>query len=277
MILGIDSGNYMVKVCGDRGVLSFISTIGEAREINLKQKHGEDDMYFEYEGKKGFAGTLALYESEFCGSIMGGTKNHTDNKTRVLLGIHRYLTKFNLRDNQIQIVVGQPISMHNEDEKSQIRDMLTGKHTISVNGVEKTFWITSVIVAAEGGSAYWSGEQKDGLIRLIDVGSGTVNCCTILDSRFIDRESETLNFGANTTKTKDTSALARGIATHTLKKWNRDDEVYVVGGAAEDIAVSLQHYFNNLQILYPVHNDNYFKPVYANAIAFYNIGVNVYE
>jgi plasmid segregation protein ParM len=277
MILGIDSGNYMVKVVGEKGALSFISTIGEAREINLKQKHGEDDMYFEYEGKKGFAGTLALYESEFCGSIMGGTKNHTDNKTRVLLGIHRYLTKFNLRDNQIQIVVGQPISMHNEDEKSQIRDMLTGKHTISVNRVEKTFWITSVIVAAEGGSAYWSGEQKEGLIRLIDVGSGTVNCCTILDSRFIDRESETLNFGANTTKTKDISALARGIATHTLKKWNREDEVYVVGGIAEEIATPLQQYFNRVQILYPILNELYIKPVYANAVAFFNIGVSVYE
>jgi plasmid segregation protein ParM len=277
MILGIDSGNYMVKVVGEKGALSFISTIGEAREINLKQKHGEDDMYFEYEGKKGFAGTLALYESEFCGSIMGGTKNHTDNKTRVLLGIHRYLTKFNLRDNQIQIVVGQPISMHNEDEKSQIRDMLTGKHTISVNEVEKTFWITSVIVAAEGGSAYWSGKQKEGLIRLIDVGSGTVNCCTILDSRFIDRESETLNFGANTTKTKDLSALARGIATHTLKKWNREDEVYVVGGIAEEIATPLQQYFNRVQILYPILNELYIKPVYANAVAFYRIGVSVYE
>jgi plasmid segregation protein ParM len=277
MILGIDSGNYMVKVVGEKGALSFISTIGEAREINLKQKHGEDDMYFEYEGKKGFAGTLALYESEFCGSIMGGTKNHTDNKTRVLLGIHRYLTKFNLSDNQIQIVVGQPISMHNEDEKSQIRDMLTGKHTISVNGVEKTFWITSIIVAAEGASSYWSGKQKEGLIRLIDVGSGTVNCCTILDSRFIDRESETLNFGANTTKTKDLSALARGIATHTLKKWNREDEVYVVGGIAEDIASPLQHYFERVQILYPMLNELYIKPVYANVVAFYNIGVSVYE
>jgi plasmid segregation protein ParM len=277
MILGIDSGNYMVKVCGDRGALSFISTIGEAREINLKQKHGEDDMCFEYEGKKGFAGTLALYESEFCGSIMGGTKNHTDNKTRVLLGIHRYLTKFNLIDNQIQIVVGQPISMHNEDEKSQIRDMLTGKYTISVNGIEKTFWITSVIVAAEGGSAYWSGEQKEGLIRLIDVGSGTVNCCTILDSRFIDRESETLNFGVNTTKTKDISALSRGIATHTLKKWNREDEIYVVGGIAEEIATPLQQYFNNVQILYPLLNNLYIKPVYANAVAFFKIGVSVYE
>ena len=277
MILGIDSGNYMVKVVGERGVLSFISTIGEAREINLKQKHGEDDMYFEHEGKKGFAGTLALYESEFCGSIMGGTKNHSDNKTRVLLGIHRYLSKFNLHDNQIQIVVGQPISMHNEDEKSQIRNMLTGKHTISVNGVEKIFWITSVIVAAEGGSAYWSGKQKEGLIRIIDVGSGTVNCCTILDSRFIDRESETLSFGANSTKTKDYSALARGIATHTLKKWNREDEVYVVGGTAEDIAPQLQQSFHKIQILYPQLNNLYIKPVYANAVAFYKIGVSVYE
>jgi plasmid segregation protein ParM len=31
-------------------------------------------MYFEYQGETGFAGSLALYESEFGGSIMGDTK-----------------------------------------------------------------------------------------------------------------------------------------------------------------------------------------------------------
>jgi plasmid segregation protein ParM len=67
MRLGIDAGNYKVKICGERGLMDFISSIGEAREIKLHQNHGQDDMVFEYEGDTGFAGSLALYESEFSG------------------------------------------------------------------------------------------------------------------------------------------------------------------------------------------------------------------
>jgi plasmid segregation protein ParM len=85
MRLGIDAGNYKVKIAGERGVIDFISAIGEARQINLQQIHGQDDMYFQYEGETGFAGSLALYESEFGGSLMGETKAHTDTKLRVLI------------------------------------------------------------------------------------------------------------------------------------------------------------------------------------------------
>jgi hypothetical protein len=35
MRLGIDAGNYKVKICGERGLMDFISSIGEAREINF--------------------------------------------------------------------------------------------------------------------------------------------------------------------------------------------------------------------------------------------------
>jgi hypothetical protein len=37
MILGIDAGNYKVKICGEKGLMDFISTLGEAREINLNK------------------------------------------------------------------------------------------------------------------------------------------------------------------------------------------------------------------------------------------------
>lgn len=69
MIIGIDAGNYETKVCGPFGVKKFYSDIGEYRERNLKSSFGPDDMVWECEGKKGFAGSLARYESEFGGGI----------------------------------------------------------------------------------------------------------------------------------------------------------------------------------------------------------------
>lgn len=98
-----------INVCGPFGVSRFISEIEEYRERNMIQEFGEDNMIFEYKGRKGFAGSLAKYESELGGSRKGGTKAHNDAKIRILLAIHRY------SDDMINdIVVGQPIGLHNE-------------------------------------------------------------------------------------------------------------------------------------------------------------------
>lgn len=276
MKLGIDAGNFKVKICGELGLMDFISAIGEARQINLQQIHGQDDMYFEYQGETGFAGSLALYESEFGGSLMGDSKAHTDTKLRVLIGIHRYVTMYSIEEKEFDIVVGQPISKHNIDEKTKIKEMLKGWHTIVVNGVEKSFHIRNVECAAEGVSSFWSNPSS-GLVRILDIGSGTVNYSTVYESKFIDKDSGTLPFGVNTNKTNNLQALSRGIATHTLKKWNSQDKTFVVGGIAETILPHLKGYFANVEILRPIYNQQFANPIYANAIAFYIVAVNIYE
>jgi plasmid segregation protein ParM len=276
MKLGFDAGNYRVKICGDYGLMDFISTIGEARQINLQQTHGQDDMIFEYQGEKGFAGTLALYESEFAGSLMGDTKAHRDTLLRVLIGIHRYTTIYNIEENEFDIVIGQPISKHTPEEKQQIKEMIKGWHTIIVNGIEKSFYIRRVECAAEGVSSFWSN-PRNGLVRILDIGSGTVNYSTVLDQRFIDKDSGTLLFGVNTNKSNNLQALSRGIATHVLKKWDSQDKVLIVGGIAEQIVNHLNSYFPNVEILYPIFNQQYVNPMFGNAVAFYIIGVNIYD
>ncbi|MGM7720514.1 ParM/StbA family protein [Metabacillus sp. Hm71] len=276
MILGIDAGNNEVKIAGKYGLIKFLSDIGEGRSINLEQVHGEDDMVFEYEGRYGFAGSLAKYESEFSGAIMGDSKAHEDTKLRVLLGIHRYLTLYNVEDYNFQIIVGQPISKHTPSEKEKLKKILQGKHIITVNGIKKKININVVNVAAEGVSSFWAN-PKEGLTRIIDLGSGTTNYATVLDGRFIDKDSGTLPYGMNTNKSNDIEALARGIATETLKKWKKEDQVYLVGGAANLIEHLMKQFYPNVQLLDPIFNRRIQDPIYANAIAFYNIGVNVYE
>lgn len=276
MKLGIDAGNFKVKIAGEFGLMDFISAIGESRAINLQQIHGQDDMYFEYQGETGFAGSLALYESEFGGSIMGDTKAHRDTRLRVLIGIHRYITMYKIDEDEFDIVLGQPISKHNYEEKTKIKEMLVGDHVISVNGIEKMIHIRNIEVAAEGVSAYWSNPQS-GMIRLLDIGSGTVNYSTVFEQRYIDKDSGTLQFGVNTNKSNSLHSLARGIATHTLKKWNIDDSIFVVGGIAETILPHLKEYFPTVEVLYPKYSSQLVNPIFANAISFYIVAVNIYE
>src|SRR5690606_24649738 len=132
--------------------------------------------------------------------------------------------------------------------------LLKGAHTIKVNGIEMSFTINNIEVAAEGVSAYWSSYTESSLTRILDVGSGTINYATVLEGRYIDKDSSTLSFGVNTNKTNDLSSLARGIATQLSKKWSQSDAVCVVGGVSEEITPYMKEYFPNAEILYPIFN-----------------------
>ncbi len=268
-IVGIDPGNEEVKFASRFGVGKFYSAIGEYRDRNIEDTHGKDDMIFEIDGRKGFAGTLALAESEFSGSIMGDSKAHEDAKIRILLALHR------LPVDAFQIIVGQPISKHIPKEKDLIKSMLCKSHEVVVNDKKKVIRIHKVEVAAEGGAAFWSNPRK-GLVRIIDAGSGTVNCASLLDGRYIDKDSFTIPFGCKTTKSNDTKEMVRGITAHTSRKWNKSDTILIAGGAAEKLLPHIKDFYHDTELMNPVYEKEYKKPIYANAIGFYKIGLNVY-
>lgn len=271
MIVGIDAGNYQVKVVHQTGVDIFPSDLGEYRERRLEQVFSKNDMVVEYEGKKYFAGTLAKYESEFNARMMGESKAHLDCKLRVLIALHRVEGS-----GLYRIIVGQPINAHTKEEKELIKNSLKGFHTIVVNGRSRTFMIERVEVAAEGGSAFWSAPES-GLVRIIDIGSGTVNFATLHDRRYIDKDSFSLMLGSDTTKTQDYQALARAIAAQAGKKWGKSDAVRVGGGVAESILPYIQEYFPRANLLRPYLNGRALSPVFANAAGFYKIGREIYE
>lgn len=271
MIIGIDAGNHEVKVYGPAGADRFSSAMGEYRDRMVKNALGPDDMVFEFGDRKGFAGDLA-YESEFSGSIMGDTKAHEETLLRVLLALHRYSSMI----NTFKIVVGQPISRHSDEEKKLIKEMLVGTHEITVNGFRKIIKITHAEVAAEGAAGFWS-RPRNNLVRLIDIGSGTVNCASLHNKRYIDKDSFTLPYGADSVKTKDFAAMARGIMTETSKKWDKNDQVFLLGGAAEDMLPYMQEYYPKCKIQIPLDDRNEtLHPVFANALGFYYIGTMVY-
>lgn len=269
MLLGIDAGNARVKVCGPAGAIDFDAALGEWRQRNLVNSHGADDMEVEYGGKRYFAGSLARSESEFGGAMMGDSKAHEEARIRVLLAAARYEVQ------TCRIVTGQPIGKHGAAEKDRIISLLRGDHALTVNGKRHRISIGDVKVAAEGAAAFWSAPQP-GLIRIVDVGSGTVNCATVLDQRYVDRDSFTLTYGFDSTKSSDRGAMADGIAREALKKWGRGDRVYLVGGGAESIAPHLQKYFPMAEILRPTFGGGQLHPVYANAVGYYALARGLY-
>lgn len=277
LILGMDAGNHRAKVAGPFGIDSYRTAICDWFERDIVEVHGKDDMEFEIDGRKGYAGSIAEFEDEFGGgSMFGDNKAHEDTKIRVLLAIYRYINRYAPGLQNVSLVTGQPITSHKESEKAKIREMLIGPHNFVVNGYWQHIHIQDVRVAPEGSGAFWSN-PVNGTVRIIDIGSGTVNAASIIDKRHINNASDTFNFGMETVNNKEELAsIARGIirATTTLK-WQKNDSVYVCGGVANDILPYIQEHYITAQSLKPQLREGNMlmstEPVYANAVGFYNL------
>lgn len=264
-IIAIDAGNHETKFYDGQQVKRFPSIIGyDWRERNLKQQQGEHDYEWEYKGQRGFAGTLAQYESDCAESQKGDSKAHPDALLRILMALHQ-----NTEGIEHKIIVGQPISKHTEDEKRAIKEMVTGRHELTVNGTKRTLLISRCEVAAEGVTAGLL-VPGGGTVRVVDIGSGTVNYGTLIDRRFNDKGSFTLAQGMETIRTTDKAAFARQIALRALAKgWSKDDAVYLCGGGAEGLLEAVRSYFSKTQL---IPGD----PVTANVRAFYLIARRLY-
>ncbi|MGE7946454.1 ParM/StbA family protein [Lysinibacillus sp. NPDC093688] len=277
IILGIDAGNHKAKVVGPFGVDSFKTNICDWFERDVEESFGPDDMEFEVDDRKGFAGTIAQFEDEFGdGTRYGDSKAHEDTKIRVLLAIHRYLGRYCPHIEKVSFVTGQPIKRHKKAEKESIIEMLKGNHEIKMNGKSRKVSIEQVAVAPEGSGAFWV-RPSDGIVRVIDIGSGTVNAATIIDKRHINNASTTFNFGVETVANKDDlQKIARGIIRNTTKlKWDKDDKTLICGGITEGIASYIAEHYINAEIINPTiargNGVTTLHPVFANAVGFYEI------
>lgn len=276
MILGIDAGNHQVKIVGPYGEAAFLSNICGYFERQVNHQ-GKDDMVFEYEGVKGFAGTLAAREDEFGGGVMyGDSKAHEDAKLRILIGLHRYCND----GDEVYMVTGQPILKHTDAEKEKIKNMLKGSHDITINGIEKTIRIIDVAIAPEGSAAFWAN-PREGAVKILDIGSGTVNAASIRDKLHINQESYTFVFGTETINNARMENMAFGIIRNISKKWPLDSKIDICGGAAEQIEPIIKNHYQNTSILRPAFRYNggvkHLHPMFANASGYYAIAKGMYE
>lgn len=228
------------------------------------------DYVVDYKGKKYVMGTLAKYDCPYPLQMHTDTKQNIFFDLSVLVAIHQFGYEFNY------IIVSAPISMYNEEEKFGIIQRLLGEHMLSVNGKNKKFTIMDVKVAPESAVAFWV-EEPVGKNRFIDLGSRTIGYATTIYeggvNRFIDSESgtfkgkglEVLNNSYNH------AALADYICGRLLSIWDKNDNVFLLGGGALDktLVEQIKNYFPKAKVMN--------NPQMANALGMYNLGKIVYE
>jgi plasmid segregation protein ParM len=259
-LIAIDCGRKYVKAIAEGAIRPILipAVVGEYRERRLNNDHG-DDIEISYKGDRYFIGKLAEIESDFPRAMMTESKVHEDTRLLILSAICRAGL-----DGKVKLVTGVPIAQ--ADERDELKELLSGRHDVTFNGNDHSFYIEKVDVAFEGGAAFWSS-PRPGKWRIIDAGSKTVNIVTIDEKRYIDRESDTLPFGCDTQNLYDVKALANRIVAEVSKKWKVDDNVLLVGGKANELLPFISRYLRNTEVIS--------DPLYANVRGYYRMGMSL--
>lgn len=268
-VIGLDIGRSGVKAYAGTKQLTFPSIVGEANERKLVTDYGDQGYEVSFEGTRRFIGTLAQMESSRWRYMMVDEKATRDALTLALTALHQ------AGFQDYIVVTGLPVEQHVDENKRKFRDLLLGNRSgvwdVTVNGVRRVFRIEDVKIAVEGGAAFWS-DPRDGLVRLIDAGSKTVNYITMQDRRYIYLKSGSLPFGFQTErrtrdgrKSVDIVEFADQVAGELgAVDWRSDDTVLVAGGRAKELSEALRTYFPKAE---PLPN-----ALFANAIGYYRAG-----
>lgn len=264
-LIAVDDGGYSTCVVTRKGTEIYPSVKGFYGVRHITEVKGRYDFVVEYQGKKYVMGDLAKYDCVLPLEMHSDTKQHLYFDLSVLVAVHQYGYTKNY------LVVSVPIRMHHEQEKKGRIRRLLGEHTLTVNGVEKTFEICDVKVAPETATAFWV-ERKQGKSRFIDIGSRTIGYATTIYengvTRFIDSESGTLF--AKGIQALDEHYTPEGLADYIYGKLSKtfkpNERIYLLGGGALDTSLveRLKNYYPNITVM---HN-----PRMVNALGMYELG-----
>jgi plasmid segregation protein ParM len=269
-VISIDDGGNTTGVVTKKHHEIFPSVKGFCGDRNLTEATGKHDYIVEYKNEKYVMGTLAKYDCSLPIEMNTKSKQNVFFDLSILVAIHQfgYLSNY--------LVTSVPIKMYKEEEKLGRINRLKGSHTITVNGIRKTFSITDVTVSPETAVAFWI-YQPEGKTRYIDLGSRTIGYATTInehgENRFIDTESGTY-FGKGLealNEDYDPKGLADYICGRLISIWGRYDIVYLLGGGAldEELVKYIREYFPKAKVM-----DN---PLMSNADAMYQLGCYKYE
>lgn len=263
-LVAVDTGRSGTKVITDGVRDCFPSVLGEYRELRLERKMKRTDMVVEYGGQKYYVGDVAREESVSGAQMMLSSKAHIDTKIFALTALHRVLPS----GAAVFVTTGEPIDNHTPGEKLKLKQLLLGGHEVTVNGETKHFDIVRVEVAAEGATAGWA-LRKAGRYHIVDAGSRTVNFATMENGRWINQFSGSLDFGLETVQNISLSMFARMAVAELSRRLRTLAPIVLIGGKAD----VLVEYFEQFASEVEAHPD----PLYANAQAFYDLGVYALE
>lgn len=264
-LIVVDDGGYSTGVITRAGQEKFPSVKGLYGERTLTKIIGKYDYVVEYEDEKYVMGTIAKLDCRLPLQMHTKTKQHLFYDLSVLVAVHQ----FGYAENYL--IVSVPITMHNDEEKEGRIKRLKRTHTITVNGITKTFEIADVKVAPETAVAFWISEPV-GKNRFLDLGSRTIGYATTVYedgvNRFIDTESGTfLGKGIEALgDAYDHKGLADYICGKLLAIWKPNDNVHLLGGGAldEQLVLYIRGYFPNAVVLD--------SPEMSNPLGMYMLG-----
>jgi plasmid segregation protein ParM len=269
-VVGLDLGRRNIKLFTGHKYIWLPAIVGEWRDIKLDYRGNSKGYQGVFNGEKFFAGTLAEDESEFPRQMLVEKKATPDALLLALIALHQtQMTDFD-------VVTGVPVSLHDKENKESIINLLKGRWDLELNGVKRTINIARVRVAVEAGGAFWSN-PRDGVVRIVDGGSKTINYITMKNKKYVDRDSGTMPFGFDTNKSSDHAQMVTSIAGELGKKWGQNDIVFTTGGEAEKLAKYLKIYFPYADVLQErkkimVGEEEIDLNMFSNAIGYYNIG-----
>jgi len=271
-IISADMGRSESKFYTNNTKLKFKSVVGEWHQRNLNTDGSYD---VNIDGINYFIGDLALRESYLPREMTTESKIHEETKLLFLTGIGQLA-----QDTDIMIITGLPISSFNPKVRDDIVNLLKGRHVVTFAGYKpKQFYIDKIVIVPEGGGIYFDELKRNpqlqyGKKRVIDVGSRTINVCTIDNGSYVNKDSDTLNYGGIKLKNAKTNPeeFARKLVADLSSKWmdydRENDGVILSGGGAILLEELMKPHFKNMT----VPND----PVFSNAFGFYNLGIAKY-
>lgn len=202
-IIAIDVGRNEVKGFNGSKEVVLKSVVGSHHILDVKPKY--DDYEVEINGVKKFVSNLAIVESKNKSNRATRTKIHNDTKILLLTALSLLVDS----KKPFNVITGMPLDQYSVKSKNEIMEYLAGKHTVTVNGNTAEFEITkkNFSMGQEAVGSYWNevldlkGNEVDPYkfltkkVRVIDIGSRTINFCTIDKGDYINAESGCLNFG----------------------------------------------------------------------------------
>jgi plasmid segregation protein ParM len=266
-IISTDMGRSESKFYSNNQKFKFRSVVGEWHQRNLNTD-GSYDVSINNENY--FIGDLALKESYLLREMSTESKIHEETKILCIVGISLLV-----QQNEIIVSTGLPINLFNLNVRDNLVALLKGNYTVTFKGFKpKQFSINQITVCPEGGGTYFyeakkRPELKYGKVRCINVGSRTVNFCSIEDGNFINRDSGTLNYGATQLKNSkaDHQSFARKIFADLSSKWinyNENEEIVILsGGGVISLDIYLKQFFKKVIV-----SD---EPIYSDVLGFNEI------
>ncbi len=277
-IVGADIGRDGVKAfTAERSRVSFKSRVGEWREMRLRDK---GNYRVEIDGERFFVDELAS-ESFFVREMACASKIHQETKVLFLTALGLFGA------GCYRVITGLPVNYHTPEEKGRFLELMAGRYEVCVNGARNDISIEDVAIVPEGGGAYWdvildhAAEIKDcwlasKKVRVIDIGSRTINYLTIDQKKYIDRDSGTLGYGMmelHNSGSGDHELFTRRIYADLSKLWldyePERDVVLFAGGGTIPLDGYLQKCFPFCRIVN--------EPVFANARGYYKMGVSKWQ